>query len=314
MLEFARGVHGERIVLQLKHLIKEITRTLIETLPKSIEVECSVPNEVWPVKGDPTQIHQVLMNLCVNARDAMPEGGVLSLKTENSLIDEHSAKMIFDATPGQFVVISVTDTGTGIPPATLSRVFEPFFTTKEHGKGTGLGLSTVLAIVKGHGGFVNVYSEPGKGSQFKVYFPAAASPLTKQAQEKPLDVPLGHGEVILVVDDELAIREITRTTLEAFGYHPLTASDGTEAIALYAQNRDTIQLVLTDMMMPYMDGVATIRALQRIDPNVKVIGSSGLADDQKASEVEGLGVKAFLAKPYTADELLKAVSDALAGK
>jgi CheY-like chemotaxis protein len=222
--------------------------------------------------------------------------------------------MILDAKPGQFVVITVTDTGTGIPPAVLSRVFEPFFTTKAHGKGTGLGLSTVLAIVKGHGGFANAYSEPGKGSQFRVYFPAAASHLTQQAPEKPLDVPLGHGEVILVVDDELAIREITRSTLEAFGYRVLTASDGTDAVALYAQNRDTVKLVLTDMMMPYLDGVATIRALQKIDPNVKVIGSSGLADDQKASEVHGLGVKAFLAKPYTADELLKAVSDTLAGE
>ncbi|MFY9609876.1 MAG: PAS domain S-box protein [Blastocatellia bacterium] len=314
VLEFARGAEGERIVLQLKHLIKEITKTLSETLPKSIEVECFVPADVWPITGDPTQIHQVLMNLCVNARDAMPRGGVLSVKAENALIDESYARMILDATPGQFVLITVTDTGTGIPAKIISRVFEPFFTTKEQGKGTGLGLSTVLGIVKSHGGFVNVYSEPGKGTKFSAYFPAAASSLTTQAREEPAGVPLGHGEVVLVVDDESAIREITRSTLENFGYSVLTASDGTEAVALYAQNKASIDVVLTDMMMPYLDGTATIRALQKIEPSVKVIASSGLADDGKAAEATALGVKLFLSKPYTAEELLNALAEVLGPK
>jgi PAS domain S-box-containing protein len=312
VLEFARGVEGERIVLQLKHLIKEITKTMSETLPKSIEVECFVPADVWPIAGDPTQIHQVLMNLCVNARDAMPHGGVLSVKAENISIDESYSRMILDATPGQFVLITVTDTGTGIPTEIISRVFEPFFTTKDHGKGTGLGLSTVLAIVKSHGGFVNVYSEPGRGTQFRVYFPAAESSLTTQAREERPNVPYGRGELVLVVDDEAAIREITRTTLENFGYTALTASDGTEAVALYAQNRDSIGVVLTDMMMPYLDGTATIRALQKINPTVKVIASSGLADDGKATEAGDLGVKTFLSKPYTAEDLLNAIAEVLA--
>jgi two-component system cell cycle sensor histidine kinase/response regulator CckA len=148
VLEFARGVECERIVLQLKHLIKEITRTMSETLPKSIEVECFVPDNVWPVTGDPTQIHQVLMNLIVNARDAMPRGGILSVKAENISIDESYARMILEARPGQFVLITVTDTGTGISADVIGRVFEPFFTTKEHGKGTSLGLSTVLGMPK----------------------------------------------------------------------------------------------------------------------------------------------------------------------
>jgi PAS domain S-box-containing protein len=313
VLEFARGVEGERIILQLKHLIKEITKTMSETLPKSIEVECFVPADVWPITGDPTQIHQVLMNLCVNARDAMPQGGVLSVKAENISIDASYARMILDATPGQYVLITVTDTGTGIPAEIISRVFEPFFTTKDQGKGTGLGLSTVLGIVKSHGGFVNVYSEPGKGTQFRAYFPAVESLLTTQAREERADVPLGHGELVLVVDDESAIREITRSTLETFGYTALTASDGTEAVALYAQNKAAIDVVLTDMMMPYLDGTATIRALQKINPSVRVIASSGLADDGKAAEAAALGVKIFLSKPYTAEELLNALADTLAG-
>lgn len=311
MLEFARGVEGERIVLQLNHLIREITRTLAETLPKSIEVECFVPPTIWPVIGDPTQIHQVLLNLCVNARDAMPRGGTLSVKTENVTVDENYARMILDARPGQFVLISVTDTGTGIQPEILNRVFEPFFTTKEHGKGTGLGLSTVLGIVKSHNGFVSVYSEPGKGTQFRTYFPAAESALTAQVGEEHSEVAGGNGELVLVVDDEMAIREITKTTLETFGYKALTASDGTEAIALYAQNKDAIAVVLTDMMMPYLDGAATIRALQKMNPSVKIIASSGLADEGKAAEAANAGVRIFLSKPYTADDLLNALATIL---
>ncbi|HWO02525.1 MAG TPA: PAS domain S-box protein [Blastocatellia bacterium] len=312
VLEFARGVEGERIVLQLNHLIKEITKTLAETFPKSIAVECFVPADVWSVTGDPTQIHQVLLNLCLNARDAMPRGGVLSVKAENVSIDESYAQMIIDARPGSFVLVSVTDTGTGIPAEILNRVFEPFFTTKEHGKGTGLGLSTVLGIVKSHGGFINVYSEIGRGSQFRLYFPAAESPLTAQARDERVDVSRGHGELVLVVDDEAAIREITRSTLETFGYSALTASDGTEAIALYAQNKDAIDVVLTDMMMPYLDGTATIRALQRINPRVKIIASTGLTDDGKSAEAAELGVKSFLSKPYTAEELMSALAEILA--
>jgi two-component system, cell cycle sensor histidine kinase and response regulator CckA len=314
VLEFARGVEGERIVLQLKHLIKEITKTVSETLPKSIEVECFVPGDVWPVTGDPTQIHQVLMNLIVNARDAMPRGGILSVKAENVSIDESYSRMILDARPGQFVLITVTDTGTGIPAEIIGRVFEPFFTTKEHGKGTGLGLSTVLGIVKSHGGFVNVYSQISRGTQFRAYFPAAESPHITRAREERADVPLGHGELVLVVDDEAAIREITRSTLETFGYNAITAGDGTEAVAIFAQNKDAIEVVLTDMMMPYLDGTGTIRALQKMDPNVKIIASSGLADDGKAAEAGAAGVKIFLSKPYTAEELLIAIAETLAAK
>ena len=312
VLSFARGIEGERITIQPKHLIKEISKILTDTLPKSIDVEMSIPEELWVVAGDATHLHQVLMNLCVNARDAMPQGGTLTLAAENVQLDENYARMNIEARPGRFVCITVADTGTGIPGDFINRIFEPFFTTKEQTKGTGLGLSTALGIVKGHGGFINVYSEIGRGTQFKVYVPAMDIEIDQLAEERLPDLPVGRGELILVVDDEAAIREITRGTLQAFGYQVLLAGDGTEAIALYAQHRDSIKVVVTDMMMPYMDGPATIRALQKMNPAVKIIASSGLADGGKGREAAQAGVGAFLIKPYTAEKLLLAIAETLA--
>jgi len=311
VLSFARGAEGERIAVQPRHLIREIVKILKDTLPKTIDIRFSLPDNLWAVAGDPTQLYQVLMNLCVNARDAMPQGGRLTIETENAYIDETYARMHLDAKPGRFVVITVSDTGVGIPPHIIDKIFEPFFTTKGQGEGTGLGLSTVMGIVRGHGGFINAYSEVGKGTQFKVYLPAIESTEMAQRQEEQGDLPVGHGELILVVDDEEAILEITRGTLEAFGYNVLTASDGTEAVALYAQNKDKIQVVLVDMMMPYMDGPSTIRALQKLNPKVKIIAASGLAANGKAVEAIGAAVKIFLSKPYTADKLLTALAGIL---
>jgi two-component system, cell cycle sensor histidine kinase and response regulator CckA len=188
----------------------------------------------------------------------------------------------------------------GIPAGIVDKIFEPFFTTKEHGKGTGLGLSTAMAIVRSHGGFITVYSEVGRGTQFRIHIPAVEATHSGKADEAQADPATGHGELILVVDDEAAIREITKGTLETYGYRAITASDGTEAVALYAQHKDEIKAVLTDMMMPYMDGPATIRALQKLNPLVKIIASSGLTENSKAIEAAGAGVKIFLSKPYTA--------------
>jgi PAS domain S-box-containing protein len=311
VLSFARGVTGEHLTLQPRHLVKEIVKILRETLPKSIEVGYETPDDMWPILGDATQIHQVLMNLCVNARDAMPDGGRLSIKVENVYLDENYARMHLEAKPGRYVVITVADTGTGIEPHIVDKIFEPFFTTKEHGKGTGLGLSTVSGIVRGHGGFINVYSEVDRGTQFRVFLPALALAESHALVEEQSDMPMGQGEVVLVVDDEMAIREITKSTLEAYGYRVLTASDGTEAIALYAQNKETIQVVLTDMMMPYLDGAATIRALQKINPQVRIIASSGLSENGRHAEAANAGVKLFLSKPYTAERLLKALAESL---
>ncbi len=313
VLSFARGVEGERVALQPKHLIKEIVKILRETLPKSIEITFKLPDDLWIISADATQIHQVLMNLCVNARDAMPEGGSISIRAENMLVDANYARMHIEAKAGRFVMITVSDTGPGMPADVQSRIFEPFFTTKEMTKGTGLGLSTALSIVKSHGGFINVYSELHRGSQFSVYLPALETPETAAAGILQTDLPLGKGEVILVVDDEESIREITRGTLETFGYKVLTANDGTEALAIYADKKNDIALVLTDMVMPFMDGPATIRALQRMNPKVKIIAASGLEQGQRAGEGVLEGVSVFLNKPYTAEKLLKTLAEILKG-
>ena len=311
VLSFARGVEGERVALQPKHLIKEIVQILRETLPKSVEISYHLPDELWIISADATQMQQVLMNLFVNARDAMPEGGSISIKAENTFVDENYARMHIDAKVGRFVVIAVSDTGPGMSPEIQSRIFEPFFTTKEMSKGTGLGLSTALTIVKSHGGFINVYSELHKGSQFALYLPALDASGTAESGTVQTDLPLGNGELILVVDDEESIREITRGTLETFGYKVLTASDGTEALAIYADRKSEIAVVLTDMVMPFMDGAATIRALQRINSQVKIIAASGLTAGLISGESSLEGVKVFLSKPYTAEKLLKALSEVL---
>jgi PAS domain S-box-containing protein len=310
VLSFARGVEGQRMTLQPRHLIKEIVKILKDTLPKTIEIDFEASKDLSVVAGDATQLHQVLMNFCVNARDAMPSGGKLTIKADNVEIDDNYARMNLEAKAGRFVQITIADSGSGIPPNIINRIFEPFFTTKEYGKGTGLGLSTALGIVKSHGGFINVYSEPGLGTEFKIHLPAVETGFAGVADLAAAPLA-GRGELILVVDDEIAIREIAKGTLEAYGYRALTAADGTEAIALYAQHKGEIEVVLTDMMMPYMDGLATIRALQKLNPQVKIIASSGLAENAKAIEAGNAGVKTFLTKPYTAGKLMEALAEVL---
>jgi two-component system, cell cycle sensor histidine kinase and response regulator CckA len=308
VLSFARGVEGDRVALQAKHLIKDAIKILQDTLPKTITIKYFVADDLRLVSADATQLHQVLMNLCVNARDAMPSGGAISIRAENLDIDENYAQMHLEAKPGKFVMITVADSGIGMSQETMGRIFEPFFTTKEISKGTGLGLSTASTIVRSHGGFMNVYSELGKGTEFNLYLPSISTTEEASVEEKLHDLPVGHGELILVVDDEEAIRKITKGTLEAFGYRVLVASDGTEGIALYAQHKDEIRVVLTDMMMPFLDGPALIRALQKMNPNVKIIAASGLAQNEKAAEAASVGVKVFLPKPYTAERLLTSLA------
>ncbi|PPS42654.1 CHASE3 domain-containing protein [Chroococcidiopsis sp. TS-821] len=302
VLSFARGFEGDRVTLQVKHLISEIIHLIKETFPKSIEVVTDISPHLWTIFGDATQLHQVLMNLVVNARDAMPNGGLLSIRAENTIIDDHYAQMNVEASVGCYVMISVIDTGSGIPPEIIERIFEPFFTTKEVGKGTGLGLATVLGIVKNHGGFVNVYSEVGKGTKFSVYLPATEA--TEPQPTKDSELFLGNGELILVVDDETSIREATKLSLEAYNYRVITASDGTEALTIYAKYQAQIAVVLLDMMMPSLDGKITIMMLQKMNPLVKIIAISGLSSNEEIATKTGLGVKAFLPKPYTAKDLL----------
>lgn len=305
VLSFSRGIEGKRTNLKVGDLILEIERITRQTFSKAIEIRTDLPEQnLWTVSGNATQLHQVLMNLCVNARDAMPEGGILEISAKNQWIDTHYARMNLEAKVGPYLVIIVSDTGIGISREILDRIFEPFFTTKELGKGTGLGLASVLGIIRSHGGFVNVYSEVGKGTQFQVYLPVTANEADFLPTEHHESLT-GHGEVILVVDDEDAIREITKNSLEAHGYNVLVASDGIEAIALYTQHKNEISVVLVDMMMPSMDGPTAIRVLQKINPQVKIIAVSGLVSNHKMLELVGNSVKTFLPKPYTSTELLK---------
>ncbi|MGB6294795.1 MAG: response regulator [Rivularia sp. (in: cyanobacteria)] len=307
VLSFTRGMEGDRTLVQPKHLINEIKQVVRETFPKTIQVSQEIAPDLWMIKGDATQLHQVMMNLCVNARDAMPNGGKLTISATNFIVDENYAQMHLDASNGSYVIISVADTGMGISPEILDRVFEPFFTTKELGKGTGLGLSTVLGIVKSHGGFINVQSDINKGSNFQVYIPAQE--INETQQEVEVDFPKGEGELILVVDDEDSIRDITKKSLESYNYKAITASDGIEAIALYAERRDEISVVLTDIIMPVMDGLTTIRTLQKINPQVKIIAVSGLISNDKINTITEIGIKAFLSKPYTAKQLLQTIGN-----
>lgn len=314
VLSFARGVDGVRAPIQIRHIMQEVGSIIESTFPKNITLLHNDASDLWPVVSDPTQLNQVLLNLCVNARDAMPKGGCLTLQSENVVLDESYCAGNPGVTAGPYVVMKVTDTGCGIPKEIVDRIFDPFFTTKDPGKGTGLGLSTVLGIVRSHGGFVQVQSAPGKGTTFKVHLPAHVDGSTAETGlASPDRLPLGAGELVLVVDDESSIVDITRQTLEAFGYRVITAEDGAQAIGLYAKQSDEVAVVITDMMMPAMDGPMLIAALRRIKPAVKVIAVSGLNAGSYATGGAGGEANCFLSKPYTAEELLVVLRKVLTG-
>jgi two-component system, cell cycle sensor histidine kinase and response regulator CckA len=307
ILAFARGAEGKRVGLQVSHLLVEIERIIDQTLPKSITININIPNDLWLICGDATQLHQVFMNLCVNARDAMPQGGTLGITATNVLVDEAYARKYLDASAGLHVMISVTDTGAGIPAHVLPHIFDPFFTTKEVGKGTGLGLSAVLGIVKSHGGFVDVQSEVNQGSQFKIYLPANPSHATPL--EDDLTLLIGRQELILVVDDEATVCEVIKTALETYNYRVLTAKDGLEAIARYAEHQDEIRTVLIDLMMPTMDGLTTIPLLRQLNPDVQIITMSGLTATEPSTQVNPVGSQYFLPKPLQMRELLSKLAE-----
>lgn len=314
VLTFARGVKGERIPLQSKHLVKDIVRVAKETFPKNIEVHVRMDTEVANVEGDPTQIHQVLLNLAVNARDAMPDGGRITLSAHNLQVREALSAINGTIPLGEYVVLGVKDTGIGIAAEYHQRLFEPFFTTKSANKGTGLGLPTSLGIVKSHNGFFRVLSEPGKGAEFLVYLPATHRDEASPAPASPA-APRGNGETVLVVDDEPGIRSITSEILSRHGYRVLIAADGTDAMALVAQHRGKVEVVVTDVMMPHMDGVALVRSLRKLAPNTRVVAFSGLSKDPtlapKIEELRRLGLPPVLSKPLAAPELLTAVHEVL---
>jgi PAS domain S-box-containing protein len=312
LLTFARGKPGVRAPILVRQQLREMEKLIRETFPRNLRLAVSVPPELWPVLGDATQIHQALMNLCVNARDAMPDGGALTLAADNATLDAAAAAQIPDAKPGPHVRLWVSDTGTGISPEQLEHIFDPFFTTKEIGKGTGLGLPTVLGIVRGHGGSVRVASRVGQGSTFELYLPASPEAAAAAAPERESRLPRGNGELILVVDDEAAVRGPAQHVLEKFGYRVLTAAEGGEALKLFDRHRSEIKAVLTDMMMPGIDGPKLVRALRQLDARLPILGMTGLIERGTFKGMEGLDSVPLLAKPFELENLLVALHQILA--
>ncbi len=311
LLSFAGGIDGQRIPTHLGRVVGEVRDILDHSLPKSIRLEVAIADDLWPVSGDATQLSQVVMNLGVNARDAMPEGGTLTIAAENRILGGDVASVYPEGKPGPHVLLAVSDTGGGIPADILERIFDPFFTTKPFGQGTGLGLSTVLGIVKSHGGFLNVYSEVGHGTLFTAYLPALAGPATAIVPRDSDATREGRGEQILIVDDEPLILVTAKAVLESSGYRVLTARGGAEALELFRERHRDIAAVLLDMMMPGIDGPTAMAAMKTIDPQVKIVAASGLRLAQRPAEAFAAGAIAFLKKPYSDSELLRTLAKLL---
>ena len=311
VLTFARGHEGDRIPLDLSGVVREMQKIALETFPKNIEIHALLDEPLWLVLGDATQCHQVLLNLSVNARDAMPQGGKITLGAANVCLGESTAKQLLGARAGKYVCLSVTDNGSGMPPAVKDKIFEPFFTTKEVGKGTGLGLATVSSIIKNHEGVLDLQTEVGRGTSFKIYLPAIASTEQTASAETPLEQMRGRGQRVLIVDDEPAIREVFEDTLTRHGYQIFLAANGAEALTRALQE-PRLDLALVDMMMPVMDGSETIRSLQRTCPRLRLLAMSGLQLKESDKEFFAASKIICLTKPIPARELLKIVHQTLA--
>jgi two-component system, cell cycle sensor histidine kinase and response regulator CckA len=311
LLTFAKGAEGERVSIQPGHLLREMQSMMKGSLPKNIRLVVKSDSKIATVRGDATQLHQVLLNLCVNARDAMPHGGTLTLEARCREVDAAHAASIPDARPGHYVILRVSDTGTGIPAEIIDRIFEPFFTTKGPDKGTGLGLSTVLGIAKGHGGFLHVHSQPGLGSTFDVYLPAEIQGSAAELAIKPEGEFRGRSETVLLVDDEVAVREMARHVLRRLNFKPLTATDGADALMKVSEHRAELRAIITDLHMPHMDGLEFVRALRRMLPDIPVIVASGRMDEPLSAEFRSLGVTGRLDKPFTELQLAEALKNLL---
>ncbi len=312
ILGFVHGIGDEPSVVQVKHLLRDITTVVTETFPKSITLNEEVPNELWPILANPTQIHQVLLNLCVNARDAMPNGGTLTVGAENCVLDAKAAAAIEGAKPGAWLVLHIEDTGTGIPPAVVARMWEPFFSTKPLSKGTGLGLSTVRGIIETCHGFITLRTGLGRGTCFRVYLPAAQSVIAADGSAHPYSSKRGRGELILLVDDEELIRDLAGATLTKAGYRVITTADGFEAAGAFESNVGEIALIITDLDMPNVDGETLVEVIRTFKPHLKILAMSGGGSRQsKARPTEF--ASAFMAKPFSAETLLTHVDKLLHG-
>jgi CheY-like chemotaxis protein len=295
--------------LSLNDIVHEVIGLLERTIDRAIAIEPHLTDDLATVEGDAGQLHQVLLNLCLNARDAMPDGGRLTIETQNVTLSEEEARTELDLEAGQYVLLSVTDTGSGMDVETRQRLFEPFFTTKEEGR--GLGLAMVYGIVRGHGGAIRFYSGLGQGSTFKIYLPVASRPAEDTA---PKDAAVAGGtETILVVDDEEPVRALLQRILEEGGYTVLLARDGVEATELYAERSTEIDLVVLDIIMPRMGGRKTYERLREVNPGVKVLLSSGYSKKGQAQDILAAGARGFLQKPYDLRAVLRRVREVLEG-
>ena len=312
LLAFAGGNKSDRRKVDVREILSELEELLSHTLPQDIDLQVTIPKKLRKIKADNTELSQVVMNLAINARDAMPHGGRLEIEVTDFQVDQSCAVRSDKLSVGPYVLLTVSDTGVGIAKNIIDRIFDPFFTTKAMGKGTGLGLATTIGIVHSWGGDMTVYSEPGMGTKFSVLLPTLK--LTAKAQAKSDlndgDVPLGNGETILIVDDELMILRTAQETLESSNYRVLTAAGGTDAVAIFQHENQNIDLVLLDMMMPGMDGPQTKDAMRTLNADCKILASSGLRrlihEEGKLSDMNG-----FLPKPYSNETLLRAVREIL---
>jgi PAS domain S-box-containing protein len=309
LLAFSRQAISQLRPMKVNDIVDETLPLLRRSLDASIDIEVVKTNDLWMVEADAAQLQQVLMNLCINARDAMPEGGLLRIETANVVLDENHCRRHPEARPGDFVVLRVTDQGVGIASEHLPRIFEPFFTTKEMDKGTGLGLAVVYGIVKGHQGFIEVESQPDAGAQFTIYLPATQKP---SISPTPIAPKKSQGqELILVVDDEELVTQLAKLILERDGYSVLTADSGVEALKIYRERGHEIELIVLDLTMPKMNGRECYRQLVKLNPTVKVLLSSGYSANGAVKELLEEGAIGFIQKPYRAEELSRAVREML---
>lgn len=311
LLSFSRRAPLQPVSLNLNTSIDETVRLLRSTLDPRIILNIKAEPKLWQIQADASQISQVLMNLCLNARDAMPQGGNLTLETANVRLDRDRASVSLDGRPGDFVHLCVSDNGQGMPPEVREHIFEPFFTTKEPGKGTGLGLAMVFGIVKQHGGWIECTSAVGQGTYFDIYLPRLAAPKAAPAAIGTIDGVRGGKETILLADDEEMVGRLGETTLKRHGYQVLIASDGTEALDVYRRRGRDIDLVILDLSMPKLSGPDTLRELRKINPTVHVLISSGFCSDEDRLTIEKEGIAGFVAKPYRPADLARKVREVL---
>jgi PAS domain S-box-containing protein len=309
ILTFSRGIENRTEKIYLSDIANEVNEIIEGTINKKTEIFTEVEENNWPVECDKTQINQLLMNLIVNANDAMPHGGTIKINIGNQYIDETYALQHKEAKPGPYVELIVSDNGTGIPSSVIDRIFEPFFTTKEIGKGTGLGLSTSIGIIKSHKGFIIVNSKDGQGTEFKIYLPASIDKDEFLIQENINNGFRGNGETILLIDDEPVVREIAKLVLEEKNYNVLTASDGLEGITTYIMNKEKIDLVIVDLVMPVMDGSQAIQVIRKLSPEAKIIATSGIEPEEtflrKYPDI------LFIKKPFMINSLLQKIHSLL---